>query len=240
MRPVLDAPVNKGHLCVKGRYGWDFVHAADRVTQPMIRSGDAWQSVIVGRSHRISSPSGCKRPLRGMARMPSACSARRGPRTKRTTSLRSSPDVVIGTNNVDCCARVCHAPTAAGMKLMLGTGAATNSFDDIEHGPHDSAVRRQSHGKPSDRRRSHQAGGARGAELIVIDPRRIELADFATLHLQLRPGTNIPLLNAIAHVIVDEKLYDPSVVPEHVEEWDKYCRFIDELAAGPSCAVFAA
>ena len=226
VRPVLDAPVNKGHLCVKGRYGWDFVHAADRVTQPMIRSGDAWQSV----SWEEAIGFVAERLQKAIARHgPDAVGMLGSARATNEENYvaQKFARLVIGTNNVDCCARVCHAPTAAGMKLMLGTGAATNSFNDIEEartillcGVNPT----ENHPIVGDRIKQ---AARHGAELIVIDPRRIELADFATLHLQIRPGTNIPLLNAMAHVIVGEKLYDPLVVPEHVEEWDKFCRFID-------------
>jgi formate dehydrogenase major subunit len=135
---------------------------------------------------------------------------------------------VLNTNNVDCCARVCHAPTAAAMKMMLGAGAATNSFDDIE----------QAHtilicgANPTE---NHPVVGARikqaalkGARLIVIDPRKIELAQYATVHLQLRPGTNIPLLNAIAFAIVEEGLCDEEFLKERISEVQEFQYFIRE------------
>jgi formate dehydrogenase major subunit len=134
--------------------------------------------------------------------------------------------VVLGTNNVDCCARVCHAPTAAAMKAMLGTGAATNSFDDIE----------QAHAFllcGTNATENHPIVGARikqavlrGAKLIVIDPRQIELARYADIHLPLKPGTNVPLLNALACVMVEEKLFDEGAVRERVSEWEEFQRFI--------------
>ena len=112
--------------------------------------------------------------------------------------------VVLGTNNVDCCARVCHAPSAAALKAMLGAGASTNSFDDIERA-------RTILVCGANATENHPIVGARikqaalaGAHLIVIDPRRIELAEYAECHLAPRPGTNIPLLNAMAHTIVKE------------------------------------
>jgi formate dehydrogenase major subunit len=225
VRPVLDAPVNKGHLCVKGRYGWQFVHAPDRVTAPMIRNGDAWKKVpwdeaiafVAERLKRIIAEHGPDVVgILGSARATN----------EENYVAQKFARAVIGTNNVDCCARVCHAPTAAGMKLTLGTGAATNSFDDIEQAATImicGANPTENHPIVGDRIRQ---AVRRGAELIVIDPRRIELADVATIHLQLRPGTNIPLLNSMAQVIVDEKLYDQSIVPVHVEDWENYQRFI--------------
>ena len=124
--------------------------------------------------------------------------------------------VVLGTNNIDCCARVCHAPTAVAMKRMLGTGAATNSFDDIEH----AASFLICGCNPTE---AHPIVGARikqrvlgGAKLVVIDPRATELTHLADVHLALRPGTNVPLLNALAHVILDESLADQTALRERI------------------------
>jgi len=118
MRPVLDAPVNKGHLCVKGRYGWEFVHASDRATAPMIRDGQEWKPVswehatqfVAERLRSIIDEFG-----------PDAVGVLGSARATNEENYvaQKFARVVIGTNNVDCCARVCHAPTAAGMKIML-------------------------------------------------------------------------------------------------------------------------
>jgi formate dehydrogenase major subunit len=133
---------------------------------------------------------------------------------------------VLGTNNVDCCARVCHAPTAAAMKMMLGTGAATNSLDDIERA-------RTILLCGTNTTENHPIVGARikeqvlrGANLVVIDPRRIELCRYAQVHLALRPGTNIALLNALAHVIIAEQLFDQRFAQERVSELDEFREFI--------------
>ena len=119
---------------------------------------------------------------------------------------------VLGTNNVDCCARVCHTPSAAALKRMLGFGAATNSFDDIEQAGAFLLVGCN----PTE---NHPVVGARilqqvraGKPLVVIDPRATDLARRASVHLQPRAGTNIPLLNALAHVILEEGLADEAFV----------------------------
>jgi formate dehydrogenase major subunit len=138
--------------------------------------------------------------------------------------------VVIGTNNVDCCARVCHTPTAAAMKLMLGTGAATNSYNDIEKARTIlvcGANATENH--PIVGARIKQAA-LRGVNLIIIDPRRIELTQYAAIHLQTRPGTNIPLLNAIACAIVEEQLFDRQFTTGRVAEWDQFCDFIKQFS----------
>ncbi len=225
--PAPDAPVNKGHLCVKGRYAFDFVHAADRVTEPMIRSNRQWRKVswpeaieaVADGFRRILAESGAGSiGVLGSARATN----------EENYLAQKFARVVLGTNNVDCCARVCHAPTAAAMKKMFGTGAATNSFDDIEH----AAAFLVCGCNPTE---NHPIVGARikqavlrGARLIVIDPREIELARHADLHLPLRPGANIPLFNALAHVLVAENLFDPGAVNERVAEFDEFRAFIHE------------
>jgi formate dehydrogenase major subunit len=225
VKPLLDAPVSKGHLCVKGRYAFDFMHAADRVKEPMIREGGEWRKVswpeavesVANRFHRILKETGPD----SIGVLGSA----RGTNEENYLAQKFAR-VVLGTNNVDCCARVCHAPTAAGMKQTLGTGAATNSFDDLER-----AVSILICGcNPTE---NHPIVGARirqavmrGAKLIVIDPREIELTRHADVHLQLRPGTNVPLLHALAHVIVNEGLIDVAALRDRVRGFEAYRAFI--------------
>ncbi|MBZ5558082.1 MAG: formate dehydrogenase subunit alpha [Acidobacteriia bacterium] len=224
-RPVLGAPVSKGHLCVKGRYAFGFASAEDRVTQPMIRTGDTWRRTSWNEARAFVVDR-----LRDLI-------ARHGPDSigvlgsARATNeenylTQKLARTIIGTNNVDCCARVCHAPSAAGLKQVLGAGLATNSFDDIE-------VARTILICGANATESHPVVGARikqavrrGARLIVIDPRRIELAEHADCHLAIRPGTNVPLLNAIAHTIVHEDLCDRAFIEARVSAFDDFARAI--------------
>lgn len=225
VRPEQQAPVSKGHLCSKGRYAWNFGEAADRVTQPLIRTEGGWQAADW--SHALDRAA-CEikriRDAYGADAIGVLGSARATNEENYLTQKLAR--IAIGTNNVDCCARVCHTPTAAAMKHMLGTGAATNSFDDIEHARGFLIVG----ANPTE---NHPIVGARikqqvrrGARLIVIDPRRIELAQWADIHLAPRPGTNIPLLNALAHVIVGEGLCNRDFVRERI---DGYEQFIDHV-----------
>jgi formate dehydrogenase major subunit len=242
VRPSLDAPVSKGHLCAKGRYAFGFLRAPDRVTAPMIREGERWREVSW--SEAIGFVAG---RLRGILE-------RHGPRSVGVLgSARATNEenyvaqklarVVLGTHNVDCCARVCHAPSAAALKAMLGTGAATNSYDDIEQARTllvCGANVTENH--PIVGARIKQAA-LRGANLVVIDPRRIELAEHADIHLQLRPGTNVPLLNAMAQVIMTEGLVDEAFVRERVSERDGFEAFVANWAperAAAICGVEAA
>ena len=228
VKPVLNAPVNHGHLCVKGRYAFDFVDSVDRITVPMIRTNDGWRplswdeaiSLIATRLQQIAKEHGPDSiGVLGSARATN----------EENYLTQKFARLVIGTNNVDCCARVCHTPTAAAMKLMLGTGAATNAYNDIEKAQTILVC-------GANATASHPVVGARikqatlkGAKLIVIDPRQIELSRYATIHLRLKPGTNIPLLNAMACTIVEERLVDYQFAAERVAEWDEFCEFIKEF-----------
>jgi formate dehydrogenase major subunit len=238
-RPVLDAPVNRGHLCVKGRYAFDYNASADRLTSPLIRTDGAWRTVtwdeatafIARNLERLRDRHGAD----ALAMLGSSRATNEENYVTQKFARR-----VLGTNNVDSCARVCHTPTAAAMKLMLGTGAATNSYDDIERARLIlvcGANATENH--PIVGARIKQAA-RRGAQLIVVDPRRIELAEYANLHVPLRPGSNVPLFNALAHVIVEEGLIDAAYVRERVAEFDEYRAFISAWTperAAPICGV---
>lgn len=236
IRPVLDAPVNHGHLCVKGRYAFDFVDAADRIRIPMIRTNDGWRpiswddaiSLTTTRLQQIAKAYGPNSiGVLGSARATN----------EENYLTQKFARVVIGTNNVDCCARVCHTPTAAAMKLMLGTGAATNSYNDIEKAQTILVCGANvTSNHPIVGARIKQAA-LRGAKLIVIDPRRIELARYATFHIQPKPGTNIPLLNAMACTIIEERLADHGFAAERIAEWDEFCQFITEFTPEKAASI---
>jgi formate dehydrogenase major subunit len=223
--PVLEAPVNKGDLCVKGRYAFGFVSAADRITEPMIRNQGGWRRVswiearafVAERLHRLIEQHGpeCIGVL-GSARATN----------EDNYVTQKLARTLIATNNVDCCARVCHAPSAAGLKRTFGVGLATNSFDDIERA-HTILLcgANVTEAHPVVGARIKQAA-IRGARLIVIDPRRVELADYAECHLALKPGTNIALLNAMAHTILAEGLCDTNFVEDRVSGFAEFEAFI--------------
>jgi len=226
--PALDAPVSRGHLCVKGRYAFDFVDASERVTEPLLRKNGNWEQVswdeaisfVARRLERIASETGPE----SIGVLGSA----RGTNEENYLAQKFAR-LVIGTNNVDCCARVCHTPTAAALKVMLGAGAATNSYEDIEKANSILVCG----ANPTE---NHPIIGARikqaalkGAKLIVIDPRAIELSRYAAIHLRTRAGTNIPLLNSLAFVILEEGLYDEAFIEERVTEFDEFRNFIKDF-----------
>jgi formate dehydrogenase major subunit len=229
IRPLGDAAVSRGHLCVKGRYAFNFVHAADRITEPMMRTRNGWQNVTWDEAINFTTTR--LRQIINEAGPDSVgvLGSARGTNEENYLAQKFAR-VVIGSNNVDCCARVCHAPTAAAMKLMLGTGAATNSYDDIEKA-------RTIIVCGANATENHPIVGARikqaalsGTKLIVIDPRRIELAEYATIHLQPSPGTNIPLLNALAYTLLDEGLSEEKFATERVAGLAEFREFIAEFS----------
>lgn len=226
--PSDDSDVSKGHLCVKGRYAFGFVDAPDRVTEPMIRVEGDWKTVswdeaidfTVSEMKRLISEHGAESiAVLGSARATN----------EENYVTQKFVRAVLKTNNVDCCARVCHTPTATAMKLMLGTGAATNSFDDIEMAKTILIVGAnptENHPIPGARMKQAKL---RGANLIVIDPRKTELAEYADVHLQLKPGTNIALMNSIAFAIIDEGLADETFIRDRVDEFVEFKNFVSKF-----------
>ena len=226
IRPVLDAPVSKGHLCVKGRYAFDFVSAADRVTQPMIRDGREWRRVSWSQARALVADR-----IRQLIE-------RHGPDSiailgsARATNednyvAQKFARAALGTNNVDCCARVCHTPSATALKRSLGAGLSTNSFDDIEMAR---AIlicgANPTENHPIVGARIKQAA-LRGTRLVIIDPRRIELAEYADCHLAVRPGTNVAVLNAMAHVVLADNLCDRAFIESRVSNFEELAHVVE-------------
>ncbi len=236
VRPAADAPVNRGHLCVKGRYAFGYTHAPDRLVRPRLRTASGWRDIswdeaigwLAGRLREIRDRHGPD----SLAVLGSS----RGTNEENYLAQKFAR-VVLGTNNVDGCARVCHAPTATGMAATLGTGAATNSFADIE-------AARTLFVFGANPTENHPVVGARlkqaarrGAGLVVADPRVTELARLADVHLQLRPGTNVAMLNGLAAAVVEDGLWDRDMVRDRIAGWDEYRRFLADWSPERASAV---
>ncbi len=230
IKPAHESPVNRGHLCVKGNYAFEFVHSKDRVTEPMMRENGSWKIVGWREVYEFTA----QKLKEITAKYGADAAAVLG--SARTTNeenylAQKFARVCLETNNVDNCARVCHTPSAAALKMMLGAGAATNSFDDIEYAKTImicGANPTENH--PILGSRIKQAVLQNNTKLIVIDPRKIELAKFADVHLQLKPGTNISLLNAIACTIIEENLIDEAFIENRVEDYEKFSKFVRDFA----------
>jgi formate dehydrogenase major subunit len=220
-----DAESNQGHTCLKGRYAFHFYDHPERLRTPLIRKNgelvpatwDEAYDYIVDRFADIVEKHGPD-ALAGVssARCPN----------EENYLMQKFFRVQVGTNNIDSCARVCHSPTALGMQKTFGTGAATNSIDDLK----DTHTIMVIGANPTD---AHPVTGAKikqqimkGKTLIVIDPRRTELARYAKYHLQLRPGTNVALLNMFMYYIVSEGLVKQEFIDTRTEG---YADFKKEL-----------
>ncbi|BAI98526.1 formate dehydrogenase subunit alpha [Sphingobium sp. TA15] len=231
MVPWKDGKANRGHSCVKGRFAWGYAQHRDRILNPMIRASvnEPWREVsweeaiahTAGEFRRIQAKYGT-RSIGGITS--SRCT------NEETFLVQKLIRQGFGNNNVDTCARVCHSPTGYGLKTTFGTSAGTQDFDSVMQAD----VMLVIGANPTD---GHPVFASRmkkrlrqGAKLIVIDPRRIDLVKSphveAAHHLPLRPGTNVAMLTALAHVIVTEKLYDEAFIRDRCD-WDEFAEWAD-------------
>jgi formate dehydrogenase major subunit len=223
MVPNKDGKANHGHSCVKGRFAFGYATHKDRMTKPMIRANikDAWQEVsweeainhAASELKRIQAKYG-KDSIGGITS--SRCT------NEEVYIMQKLIRAGFGNNNVDTCARVCHSPTGYGLKQTFGESSGTQDFDSVMKADVIMIIG----ANPTD---GHPVFGSQmkkrlrqGAKLIVIDPREIDLVKnsphvTANYHLKLRPGTNVALINALAHVIVTEKLMDEEFVNDRCD-----------------------
>jgi formate dehydrogenase (NADP+) alpha subunit len=207
---------NDGNLCVKGRYGFQFIGHPDRLTRPLVRRGDelvpvSWDEALDTVVLRLLHV----RRQHGADAIAGFASARCT--NEENFLFQKFMRAVIGTNNVDHCARLCHASSVTGLQQSFGSAAMTNSFADLETAEAVLVIgSNTSEAHPIAALHLKKAMRA-GATLIVADPRRIDMARRADIHLQLRPGTNVALLNGLAHVIVADGLADDRFIAERTE-----------------------
>jgi formate dehydrogenase major subunit len=223
MVPWKDGAANEGHSCVKGRFAWGYATHQDRITKPMIRKRitDPWQVVsweeaigyAASEFKRIQAAHG-RDSIGGI--VSSRCTNEEGYLVQKLVRA------AFGNNNVDTCARVCHSPTGYGLKQTLGESAGTQTFKSVEKAD----VILVMGANPTD---GHPVFASRmkkrlreGAKLIVIDPRRIDIVQSphikAHYHLQLRPGTNVAVVTALAHTIVTEGLLASHYIAERCDD----------------------
>ena len=229
-----DAEVNQGHTCLKGRFAFSFYEHPDRIKTPLLRKNGELVPVSWDEAYRFIADKLTEiKHQYGPDAIAGISSARCT--NEENYLMQKFIRAVIGTNNIDCCARVCHSPTALGMQKAFGTGAATNSIEDIKLTDCIMVIG----ANPTD---AHPVTGAKlkqfamkGKPTIVIDPRRTELAKYATYHLALKPGTNVALLNMMLYYIISENLEDSSFIEKRTEGYQSFreqilALNIDELA----------
>jgi len=210
------SPVNGRDMCVKGRFGCDFVHSPNRLTKPLIKkNGEFVESSWDEALDLVASKLGEIKNKYGGDAIASLSSARCP--NEDNYVLQKFMRAVCGTNNIDHCARTCHASTVTGLSMSFGSASMTNSFVDILHAD----VLFVIGANPTE---AHPMVGAKilqavakGAKMVVADPRRIELAEKADYFMQIRPGTDIPLMNGLMHIILKENLHDKKFIEERTE-----------------------
>lgn len=230
-----DSAPNFGRLCAKGRFGTDYVHHPTRIKKPLIRKNlDAeirkpvgiegfreagWDEALDLAAHRIVD----MMQRRGPDGIGTFCSAKA---TNEDNYLfQKFVRGVLKTNNIDHCARLCHAASVAGLQKALGSSAMSNSIAEMKNldvfivtGSNTTETH------PVISTFLREAIVKNGAQLIVIDPRKIELTNFAALHLQHRPGTDVAVYQAMAHVIVTEGLENRNFIDTRTENFRNYAR----------------
>ena len=240
MVPWKDGKANHGHSCIKGRFAYGYAHHGDRILNPMVREtiNEPWREVswdealtfAADRMKAIQTKYG-KKSVGAITS--SRCS------NEETYLVQKLVRAGFGNNNVDTCARVCHSPTGYGLNQAFGTSAGTQDFDSVD----DADVILVIGANPTD---AHPVFGSRmkkrlraGAKLIVIDPRRIDLVRSPHIksdyHLPLKPGTNVAMVTALAHVIVKEGLVNEAFVRERCDqdEFRDWAEFVSQDRNSP-------
>ncbi|MFA0550477.1 formate dehydrogenase subunit alpha [Vibrio lentus] len=215
-----DSPVNEGMLCVKGRFGFDFVGSNARLTTPLIRKDGwlqpaSWDEAIKLVADKFTA-----------IKQGFGSNALAGFSSAKTTNednyaFQKFIRRELGTNNVDHCARLCHASTVTGLEASLGSGAMTNDIPSIKHSDVIFII-------GSDTTSAHPIIGSHikqavrhgGARLIVADPKRIDIADHAELYLAHRPGTDVMLINGVMQQIIKHGWYDQEYIEDRVDGFD--------------------
>ncbi|MCD6453290.1 MAG: formate dehydrogenase subunit alpha [Dehalococcoidales bacterium] len=213
-------PSSRGQLCVKGRYGIDeFIHHPERLTTPLIRrkgqlSQATWDEALDLVATRLASYHQDEIGIISSAK----CT------NEDNYVVQKFARVALGTNNIDCCARLCHAPTVAGLTQSLGSGAMTNSIGEIANARCILAIgTNTTSNHPVISFKIKQAVN-QGAKLIVANPRRIHLCHYADLYLRLKPGTDVALLMGMMRVIVNQGWLDTAFIEEHTENFAAFRR----------------
>ncbi|MDE3115831.1 MAG: molybdopterin-dependent oxidoreductase, partial [Pseudomonadota bacterium] len=240
MVPAKDGKANHGHACVKGRFAWGYANHPDRIVKPMVRAKttDPWREASWDEAIAYAA-SEFKRIQAKYGRKSVGAIASSRCTNEETWLVQKMVRTAFGNNNIDNCARVCHSPTGYGLKETLGTSAGTQDFDSVTAADVVMVVG----ANPTD---AHPVFASRlkkrlreGAKLIVVDPRRIDLVRTAHVqaahHLALKPGTNVAVLTALAHVVVTEGLTDGEFIRARCEAdvYAEWATFVSDPSRSP-------
>lgn len=225
---------NQGELCLKGYYGWQFLNdtriLTPRLTQPLVRykrgepfTAVSWDEAISFASSKLKA---IKEKYGPDSIYVTGCA--RGPGNEANYVAQKFARAVIGTNNVDCCARVCHGPSVTALEKTVGSGAMSNSIVEIEdtkcilifgYNPSES--------HPIVMRRIIKAK-QKGAKIICVDPRATDTTKIADLHLELKNGSNMALVNAMINVLIQENFYKPDYVKNYTDGFDEMYKIVSK------------
>ena len=244
MMPSKNGGANEGHSCVKGRFAYGYASHKDRQLSPMVRDSidDEWRQVSWDEAiTRVADGFKALQAEHGVGAIGGISSSRCT--NEEVYVVQKMVRAAFGNNNIDTCARVCHSPTGYGLKQTFGTSAGTQDFRSVDKAD----VILLIGANPTD---AHPVFASRmkrrlreGAQLIVVDPRRIDLVRSphveAAYHLPVLPGTNVAFVNAMAHVIVTEGLHDEEFVRERCEDADDYLAFIADPVNSPEAVAEA-
>ena len=236
---VEEAEPNHGRLCVKGRFGYDFIHSPERLTLPLIRDGRSFREASWDEALDLVAEKFKQiRHLHGPDAIAGISCARSI--NEDSYNMQKLFRAVIGTNNIDHCARTCHAPTVAGLARAFGSGAMTNSFAEF-------AKARLFFVIGSNMTEAHPVAATwvkqavrNGAYLIVADPRRNGIAEHAQTFMQIKVGSDVALINGLMHVLIAEGLYDRDYVQAHTtgfEEMETVVKAYPPERAAEICGV---
>ncbi len=211
--------VNKGRLCVKGRFGYSFVDHEERLTSPLIKSNGSFKEISWDEALDIIADKFSKNRGNKFAALTSAKVT-----NEDNYIIQKFTRAVMGTNNIDHCARLCHAPTVSGLLQSFGSGAMTNSIDEFKYSSTIFSI-------GSNTTAAHPIIGLhikeakrRGAKIVVANPKEIDLCRFADVFMQHYPGTDVVLLMGMMKVIVDEGLQDNEYIKKRCDGYDEFQR----------------
>jgi formate dehydrogenase alpha subunit len=216
-----DVPANGssgGTLCVKGRFATGFVHSRDRITTPRLKRDGIW--------HEVSWDEALDAAATGLARNRGHFGALASAKATNEDgfAIQKLARVVMGSNNVDHCTRLCHSPSVEAMLVSMGSGATSNSYQDYEEAGCLLVVGADASANHPVIAIRFRRAVAQGARLVVVNPKRIELCDQADLWIRQKPGTDVALFNAMARVILDEGLADLDFVRARTEGFEDWVR----------------
>ncbi len=227
VEPWNQHPVSEGKLCIKGRYAHQFIHHQDRLVKPLIRKTNSFRqatwdealALVAAKLNEVKAKYGAN----AIGMLSSAkCT------NEENYLMQKLARAVVGTNNIDHCARLCHASTVAGLAAAFGSGAMTNSIIDIEESDCLFIIGSNTSEQHPIVARRVIVAREKGAKIIVADPRDTQLARMADLHLQHKPGTDVALINGMMKVIIDHNLQDKEFIETRTEGFDEVAKIIKD------------